>query len=334
MTFYVLNRGLGFFGIKNNFWILISSLLLTIALPLIMMIDRFLHNFFTESLYFLAMLWFGFLFLSFSYLIVLEAVNLFYPAFNSLGLGIIFFAIMILMVGYATYNAGQVSVKEVSIKDFGATLRAVQITDLHIGSLRNHDYLEKIVSKVNSLKPELVFITGDLVDDSGSLTNESFRALKKLKAPTYFVMGNHEYYNNFSKVEKLLEGNGVIVLRNEVVELKKINLIGIDYTENSKVVKKELNKTKINNSKPSILLNHVPVGAEVAKAKGVKLMLSGHTHAGQIFPFSLLVRLTYSKIKGLYSENGFYTYVNPGTGTWGPPMRLGSKKEITLLKLE
>ncbi|MFA6089803.1 MAG: metallophosphoesterase, partial [Candidatus Woesearchaeota archaeon] len=191
-----------------------------------------------------------------------------------------------------------------------------------------------IIEKTNSLNPDVVVITGDFVDGSGKLSIKTFEQLNNIKAPTFMVMGNHEFYEGEQRVIDLLSETKVKVLRNESELIKGINIIGLDYSENKSYVAEHLKNIEFNNSKPTILLNHVPMGYEDAAKSGVKLQLSGHTHNGQIFPFTLLVKARFPKINGLYNIDNLSLYVSPGTGTWGPPMRLGSKNEITVLKLK
>ena len=115
--------------------------------------------------------------------------------------------------------------------------------------------------------------------------------------------------------------------------MKGIQFVGIGYSDDKKLIKKKLGRLKIAKNKPSVLLYHVPLGMEHAKKKGIDLQLSGHTHKGQVFPFNYLVMIEFRYLAGLYDIDGMKLYVSPGTGTWGPPMRLGSRNEITVLKL-
>jgi uncharacterized protein len=119
-----------------------------------------------------------------------------------------------------------------------------------------------------------------------------------------------------------------------MVECKGIQVIGSEYSFDQNHMKKVINELKIRNDMPSIVLNHLPREIESAAEAGIGLQLSGHTHAGQMFPFNYLVRLMFKYMHGLYNYQGTYLYVSPGTGTWGPPMRLGSRCEITYITLK
>ena len=203
----------------------------------------------------------------------------------------------------------------------------------HAGPDPRRRHLEQLVEKTNALNPDLVLITGDLVDPQGNLTSDSLTPLNALTAPAYFVTGNHERYVGLDKVMSLLEKTSVIMLRNEVVLFDSLQLIGIDDSDNPDQVRRNLSGLELNPDMYTILLYHQPEGFKDAEAAGVDLMLSGHTHNGQIWPFNRVVRLRFKYVKGLHKIGNMKLYVSTGSGTWGPPMRLGSRNLITLIKL-
>jgi uncharacterized protein len=329
--YYVFRRTLGFFGILESVWLI--ALILSALFPLATFLDNALHSHLTRIFYITSAVWVGFVFLMLSTLLLFEIVNIFYPIFHKVmfGWGIIIFVAALTV--FSIINASNVIVKETSIGGFGKNITAVQLSDLHIGTVRDKTFLNNVVDKTNSLNPDVVFITGDLADGSGKLTKADFSPLKKIKVPVYFIMGNHDQYEGESSVTHLLEGTNVIILNDRMENFKGIQIIGLDYTENKAAIESKLSSMKINSSKPSILLNHAPVGYVEAQKAGITLQLSGHTHAGQIFPFTLGAKLVHPKDKGLYKMGDFSLYVSQGTGTWGPPMRLGTEAEITLLHL-
>ncbi len=218
--------------------------------------------------------------------------------------------------------------------------KIVQISDLHIGQMMTGKALSRIVNRVNELKPDMIAITGDIAD--GPLENliDEISPLKNLKAKkgVYFVTGNHEYYNGVKKWTRAIAESGIKVLNNENIEIRaggdSFYLAGVtDYrakTFGSKFAsdcKKAL--AGINNGSKKILLAHQPVTAIKASEYGADLVLAGHTHGGQIWPFTYLVDLHQPFLKGVYKLNNTKIYVNQGTGGWGPPMRLGTFNEIT-----
>ena len=207
--------------------------------------------------------------------------------------------------------------------------RIVQISDVHIGS-RQGGYLTRIVNRINLLKPDVVVITGDLVD-SAAVGHDELKCLKRLSARTLFSIGNHERYADLDKVLALLTELGVESLRQRRVIAGELQVIGIDDADEHDQVACMLPTIQDRSDHYTVLLYHRPLGWEAAVEHGVDLMLSGHTHNGQIFPFNLLVKRQFRRISGLYSEGGGHLYVSPGTGTWGPLMRLGSFNEITCI---
>ncbi|OGF47126.1 MAG: hypothetical protein A2452_00405 [Candidatus Firestonebacteria bacterium RIFOXYC2_FULL_39_67] len=144
--------------------------------------------------------------------------------------------------------------------------------------------------------------------------------LKQLKAPAYFVSGNHDFIDGLEIVYRAVEESGVTVLDNKSIELKGVQLGGLSFAFNKVNLKKEL-------------LSHEPKGIKEIEAAGIDLMLSGHTHGGQIIPFNFLVRLPYGYMYGLYKIGTLTLFVSSGCGTWGPKMRLGTDSEISLILL-
>lgn len=226
-------------------------------------------------------------------------------------------------------------------------LTIVQLTDLHIGPLINGNWLKRVVDKVNALKPDLIVITGDLVDGSVEELRHHVAPLAGLQAKygTYFITGNHEYYSGVKQWCAHIASLGIRVLRNERVSIpadlteESFDLAGVDdwashhFPGEGPDLAKALEGRDPN--KMLILLAHQPAAIQEASAKGVDLQLSGHTHGGQIWPFTYLVYLQQPYAKGLYRYNHTKTqiYISSGTGFWGPPMRLGTSAEITHITL-
>lgn len=211
-------------------------------------------------------------------------------------------------------------------------LRFVQITDVHIGS-RSSRFLADVIARVNRLEPEFLCITGDFIDATG-VTVEELKSLRDVRCPVYFTSGNHERYEDFSDILDRLRSLGVSVLRTEDVRPRAdVQVLGIDDRDNRDQVEKQLKNLDVDQNVFGILMYHRPDGLEAAEAAGVKLMISGHTHNGQIFPFNLIVNRVFHRIVGLYEFGHARLYVSPGTGTWGPVLRIGTRSEITLFEI-
>jgi len=207
----------------------------------------------------------------------------------------------------------------------------VQISDVHVGS-RDARILQGIVGRVNQLNPHTVFITGNLVDMHG-ISETDLRGLGDIRAPTYFCIGNHERYVDVNAICRRLENIGIVVLRNQTEVVAPLQVTGIDDAESREQVATQLPKLQRAPDCYQILLYHRPDGIDAASRWGADLMLTGHTHRGQIFPFYYLVKRVFPNIYGRYTDADVTLYVSPGTGTWGPVMRLGSQCEITLIRL-
>lgn len=231
---------------------------------------------------------------------------------------------------------------DVKIKELKHPYKIVQISDLHIGGLVGKSFVKEVVEKVNALSPDLIVITGDLVDikieNAGAILDE----LKSLKSVygVYYIVGNHEYFHGIAKIIENVKARGIKVLDNENVyigqEGKGFNLAGVNdlFGYRMGIYMPDLQKALISKQDaPTILLAHQPKFIEEV-GEGVDLMLSGHTHGGQIYPFRFLVRLSQPYISGLHQHTAdLQIYVNRGTGYWGPPMRLGASSEITEITL-
>ncbi|MBY0413683.1 MAG: metallophosphoesterase [Bdellovibrionales bacterium] len=237
---------------------------------------------------------------------------------------------------------------DISIKNLPHSLESLkiaQISDLHIGPTIQSRYVKKVVAKTNSTNPDLIFITGDLVDGNIEATKKHLLPLKDLKARygIYYVTGNHEYYWGIEKLIPEIKKVGFDVLMNEnrIIEVgnAKILLVGIP-DPMAGVVSKEnrpdLIKAKLNETPTDlkILLAHRPDPYKEANKEGFQLQFSGHTHAGQFFPFSLFISFAHKYYRGLSHYENLKLYVNPGTGYWGPANRFGIASEITLAHLK
>ncbi len=226
-------------------------------------------------------------------------------------------------------------------------LRLVQITDLHVGSTLDGDWLRHVVERVNAARPDVVAITGDLVDGSVAELRAHVAPLAELRAPhgIYFVTGNHEYYAGADEWIAYLRELGIRVLRNERVAIQPepggaaLDLAGIDDHSSHHFPGHGADLGAAlagrNADRAVVLLAHQPAAITAAAAAGVDLQISGHTHGGQIWPWHHMVRLQQPYLAGLHKHPASETqiYISSGTGFWGPPMRLGAPAEITLITL-
>ncbi len=223
-------------------------------------------------------------------------------------------------------------------------LTIVQLTDIHVGSFIGRSFVDALVTEVNALRPDVIAITGDLVDADSRTLGDAVAGLGRLRSRfgTFFVTGNHEYYAGVEEWTGLLERLGVSVLRNRRVPIgdagASLDLVGVDdwygaRRRGGRGYDLDAALADRDEDRAAVLLAHQPVNFEAAVERGVGLQISGHTHGGQIFPFTELVGLGYRYNRGLYRHDDAHIYVSRGCGFWGPPARVGSAPEIVKLAL-
>ncbi|WDF66941.1 metallophosphoesterase [Sphingobacterium oryzagri] len=250
---------------------------------------------------------------------------------------------------YGVWNAYTIQVKELTIPVVGLKreIRAVHITDAHLGNFRGKDEVEKIVRKIKELHPEIVFNTGDMFDSKSHFTdgNDVLEAFRSLNAPHYFVYGNHDEQVGIEEVIKQMKSANAIVLQNEISFFGELQIIGLNNmladrhtfdihsTAASETIADVMHELEIKQDAPTIVLHHRPDGVKYMQQKDVDLLLAGHTHGGQLFPFTFIAKLMFGYNNGLYRNGTMQIYVSEGTGTIFTPIRLGTKSELTLLKL-
>ncbi len=261
--------------------------------------------------------------------------------------GAIAFGIFFLIHLYGTFNSWRAEVVYISIplsktpgfdRAFWSDKTIAFVSDVHLGNVRHDAFLARIVKKLQAAAPEAVFIGGDLFDGTACDEARMVEPLRSLKPPggVYFVTGNHEFY--LPSVERALaaiRAVGVRILNNEKTAIGGIDFVGVDYQATNKPdpFKKILGTIGIDRSRPNILIKHEPKDLDVAESAGISLGFFGHTHQGQIFPLSLFTKQIYKGFDyGLKPHGALQVYTSSGVGTWGPPLRLGTKSEIVIVK--
>ncbi|MDC0711382.1 metallophosphoesterase [Stigmatella sp. ncwal1] len=332
--------------------------LLFASIPLGFMASRWRPTWLNRALYWTSMLWLGAFGLLLSATVVADLLGgvwrlvgevpdaLAFARTKALGV----LAVVVPALGFAFRTArGRARVERIQIPmaHLGPGLhgaRVVQISDVHIGPTLDRHFLQRVVDQVNALKPDLIAVTGDLVDGSVRALREEMTPLSGLKAPlgVYYVTGNHEYYHGGAAWSAEVARLGLTVLRNEhrVVERAgaRLTVAGVTDVEGGRVdpshmCRPDLALAGAPERVPRLLLAHQPRAAFLARGLGVDLQLSGHTHGGQLFPFMFLVKLQQPVIRGLAMIAGVRVYTHRGTGYWGPPLRLGPAPEIAEVTL-
>ncbi len=258
-------------------------------------------------------------------------LSLLLPAF-AMEIGLICLVISVIACFKAILNGKSVELKTIHLTSpkIERHHNLIFISDIHLGS-NSKRHLEKICDKINQVNYEYLLIGGDLFD-SNAFEPDDLDLFKTMKGPIFFVTGNHEYYvkDHAEKVANLAKYN-ITFLDNQSAQLDGLNIIGISdnqATKKQSTIARQLTSHDMFN----LLMVHQPSMWHHAPEK-TDLMLSGHTHNGQIFPFNLLVRMRYRTVYGIYQRLSSSLYVSSGSGTWGPRMRLGTQNEIIQISI-
>jgi len=237
--------------------------------------------------------------------------------------------------------------------------KIIQLSDLHLGGTKDLTFLKKLVSLTNDQNADLIVITGDLFDGATNSQKRYIADLNNFKAKqgVIFTSGNHEIYSGVEKSRKLIETSKIIMLDNKAIVIDGLQILGISYPELKNTSSFDFeDPTKFTKNLPTILLYHTPTSikandenlSEVRSSDylapnttfsyainhGISLQLSGHTHAGQFFPFTWVAAKVFKGFHyGLHRIDNFYINISSGTGSWGPPLRSHYLSEIVVVTL-
>jgi uncharacterized protein len=305
---------------------------------------RFAHGlFFMAAVEFLGMAWLGTLFLLFIAMLAVDLTTLFglilprlAPTLRTYALAVgTLLALVALVQGLRPPVVRDYTASPAGLPAQMAGKKMVVLTDMHLGAQLGKRWLKDRVVQVQSMQPDLIVLVGDILDGHDGAMAELIPILRRFNAllGVFAVLGNHEFYRGAEKCTEVLESAGITVLRNRWVEVRPgLIVAGVDDLTAGRGLNSEGDlPTKALTGKPpgaTILLSHTPWAAERAAAADVGLMLSGHTHNGQIWPFGYLVKRVYPLLYGSYHIAGMQVIVSRGSGTWGPRMRLWQPGEI------
>ena len=217
--------------------------------------------------------------------------------------------------------------------------RALLISDLHLGHVNQSAFSKRMVTKAAQLSPDIILFPGDVFDGAKTDPDRLAAPFKQLSPPfgMYFSTGNHDEFGDTPHFLSALKQAGIRILTNEMVIVDGLQILGVPYHDTTFPLRLRANleALHIDRTTASILLNHVPNRLPIVEEAGITLQLSGHTHGGQIFPFTWLTRRVFGKFThGLHSFGALQVYTSYGAGTWGPPMRVGTTPEMVLLTFE
>jgi predicted MPP superfamily phosphohydrolase len=216
------------------------------------------------------------------------------------------------------------------------------MSDLHLGPINGVRFCRRLVSLALQLNPDVVFIPGDLFDGTKGDLDQLLAPFQALKPPlgVFFSTGNHEEFTSPTHYIEAITKAGIRVLANERVVVDGLGIAGVLYHDSSSPLHMKaalssmgLPGPESGGANPGILLNHAPARLPIVEQAGFSLQLSGHTHGGQFLPFTWITRRVYGRFtSGLHSFGSLKVYTSTGAGTWGPPMRVGTRPEIVLLE--
>jgi uncharacterized protein len=254
------------------------------------------------------------------------------------------FGLAILAGVYGLANARWIRINRITVKlpNLPASWRgrtAALVSDIHLGHINGSGFLKRVVAMLARLSPHVVFITGDLYDGTKVDPIQLAAPLKELSAKFggYFVTGNHEEFSDSTKYFNAIQQAGICVLNNEKALVDGLQVVGVNHHDSAVPARfrSVLDQIALDGNHASILLSHAPHELQIAEQAGISLQLSGHTHSGQIFPFTWFTRQVFGEYTyGLERFGDLMVYTSSGVGTWGPPMRVGTQPEIVLIQFE
>lgn len=363
INYYIFIRGWQALSVYPQLKIFYLVLFIVFSLSFIVskILTERLPSFLYDTLQWIGSFWFAFMLyfvLSIILLDLLRLLNHFFSIFpsavvNNYGVWksgtliiVIILTSVIVAAGYINTRILNVKNLEVTLKKGSSTLpglNVVMFADIHLTAMNNEKLLSRIIDRTNALNPDLILIPGDFVDEKSDWLDKrgigkSFLRIKS-KYGVYACTGNHEYIVGIKDASGFIRDHNVSLLQDEMVQVdsafyiagrddrSKKQFTGQDRKPLSEIVSSR------NEDLPLILLDHTPFGLEEAENNKVDLQLSGHTHHAQLWPLNFITQMIYEKDYGYLKKGNTQYYVTCGVGTWGPPVRTGSRTEIVNLKI-
>jgi len=362
LTFYIVRRGWqALAGHHSGQWIFLGlTIMLFLSFPLGRILARALPQLLSSILGYLSGFFLAALIYAVLFILLIDtfrwanALFHFFPAFitrNPQRAGFVaFWAVLvtigiILIGGFIGAVYPRVRTLEMTLAKKASSVEGLNIvvaSDTHLSSISRDGHLIKIVAKINRLQPDLVLLPGDIVDMDVSLSEEDkmIATLRAIQSPlgVYAVTGNHEYYGGADKNIDYLAKAGVRVLQDEWVKVDEaFYLVGRKDRTADRMGSPRKTLSQIlegsDSRLPLILMDHQPFHLEEAEQNGIDLQVSGHTHAGQLFPITLINKSMYEQYWGYWRRGKTQYYISCGVGTWGMPVRTGSVSEIVLIRI-
>lgn len=352
---FVYRTWIAFYGSMppgDSGWLRVLVLALSFSFVISALLNFRFSNPPVRVFYYLASLWLGFLNFFFwastlAWLIwfaVRFSGLVKHPASIRLWIVISLFSLAILVSIYGAINAQVIRLRQFRITlpglpDQWRGRTAALLSDLHLGNINGAGFCRRVTALAARSKPDIVFLPGDLFDGGKADLDRLTQPLEQLAPPfgIFYSTGNHEEFTASSHYVRTVTRRGLRNLDNERVDVDGLQVAGITWSESTYPIrmKSALNAMNIDRSRASILLNHSPSRLQLVERAGFNLQLSGHTHGGQIAPFTWITRRVFREFThGLHNFGALQVYTSSGVGTWGPPMRVGANPEIVILRFE
>jgi predicted MPP superfamily phosphohydrolase len=363
VNLYILIRG--WQSIPQGSSLKISYLIFFLFVSLSFIAGRFIENISLSAASNL-LIWIGsfwlaamlYLFLAIVLIDVLRVINHWLPIFPHwvaryplqarqwTALGVMGMTVILLIIGHLNALTPRIRTLEITIpKNIHGTntVNVVVVSDIHLGTLVGRTRFDRIAARINELKPDLILLPGDIVDEDLApvIRQNMGESLTKLRARwgVFAITGNHEYIGGVEEACRYLEDHGVTLLRDAALRVNHgLTLIGREDRSISRFSGKKRKSLaelmdRVDRNGLVILMDHQPFQLEESESNGIDLQLSGHTHHGQLWPLNFVTEMIYELSWGYKKKNGTHIYVSCGVGTWGPPVRLGNRPEIVNIRI-
>lgn len=361
INFYIYHRGMQALPVDSGFRSWFRWLFLSLSASYVVgrILERFYLSDFSNVLVWVGSFWLAIMFYFLLAVILIDLVRLsnyfigYLPsswlsqrAAGSVMISTIIIVLATVFAGYINAISPRIKSITLDVNKQANGLKELNIalaSDIHMGTIIGPRRMAKLVASVNGLKPDIILLAGDIVDeDLAPVVRQNLgESLRRLQAPmgVYGITGNHEYIGGAENAVRYLQEHGIVMLRDSVVKIAgafyvagredrdKPRFSGRNRLEVAELIQ------NIDKHLPVILMDHQPFNLQKAQSAGVDLQLSGHTHHGQIWPLNYLTQAIYEVSMGYLQKGNSHFYVSPGFGGWGPPVRIGNRPEIVSIKL-
>ncbi|MHB8931807.1 MAG: metallophosphoesterase [Melioribacteraceae bacterium] len=362
INYYILRRGLSVIPESYRTIYLVTGVFFVISFIAGRFLERVWISFYSDVLIWVGSFWIAFMFYFFLSLVIIDLLRFinflipFFPSFITANiektkritaLVVFVFVIITIAGGYINTRTINTRTYKFKINKYAGELSSLNIvmaSDLHLGTILGKSFLNNLVDKINALKPDIILLAGDIVDEDLNpvIKNNVGEELVRLKSKfgVFAITGNHEYIGGVEAAVKYLTAHGITELRDTSVKIDdSFYVVGREdrsLKQFSGRQRKSLSEllTGIDKSFPIIMMDHQPFGLNEASENGIDLQLSGHTHNGQLWPINYIIEKIYDLAWGYEVRGDTHYYVSCGVGGWGPPIRTGSRPEIVNLKIK